>query len=282
VHLRGARGGDLYFKAMLPACGFEAALSATLYDLAPRAIPQVLAWDAGRGWLLLADGGASFRGVQPEGDGLARWQEMLRQLADLQRVAAATERLVAAGCPDRRLSRLPALYAELVDDEDSLLLGRPGGVTPEEHGRLRALQPEVERMCDELASSGPAETLHHDDLGPGNVLVAPDGRFVFFDWGDVAVTHPFCSAFIPLRWARLVYHLSTAALDQLRDAYLSRWPEYGPPQRQRAAFAIAHRLGALHRALTWRAFMPHLNQSARWEYADAPAYFARHFLDGSD
>lgn len=278
-----AAGGDLYFKACPPALGFEAALCALLHELAPGRVPATLAWDADRGWILLADGGASFRGVRPQGDGLARWEDLLRQLADLQRLTVDhAERLVQLGCPDRRLAMLPGLYAEFVADEKALGVGRPWGVSPDDQARLRAFRPEVERLCSALAAFGLPEALHHDDLGPGNVLVGSDGRFVFADWGDSAVAHPFCSAFIPLRVARLVYDAPGPVLDRLREAYLTRWLDYGPAGRMREAFVLAHRLGALQRALTWHAGVPQLDPTARLEHADAPAYFLLHFLDGRE
>jgi hypothetical protein len=278
-----AEEGNLYFKACPPAAGFEAALCAALHELAPGRVPATLAWDPDRAWILLADGGASFRGVRPEGDGLAHWEELLRQLADLQRLTANhAERLVRLGCPDRRLATLPRLYAQLVADEEALGVGRSWGVSRDDLVRLRSFQPEVEHLCGALAAFGLPETLHHDDLGPGNALVASDGRFVFADWGDSGVAHPFSSAFIPLRVARLVYEAPGPVLDRLRDAYLTRWRDYGPADRLRGAFVLAHRLGALQRALTWYAGVPQLDPTVRWEHADAPAYFLLHFFDGRE
>jgi aminoglycoside phosphotransferase (APT) family kinase protein len=137
-------------------------------------------------------------------------------------------------------------------------------------------------MCAELASYGIPETLHHDDLGPGNVLDRTNGQFVSFDWGDSAVTHPFCSAFIPLRVARLVYDAPLQVLERLRDAYLARWLEFGPLEHLRTAFSLAHRLGALQRALTWYEGVPQLDPASRWEFADAPGYFLLHFFDGRE
>jgi hypothetical protein len=137
-------------------------------------------------------------------------------------------------------------------------------------------------MCTQLASYSVPETLHHDDLGPGNVRVGTNGQFVFFDWGDTAVAHPFCSAFIPLRVARLVFDAPEQVLDRLRDAYLTPWREFGSLEQLRTAFALAHRLGALQRALTWYDIVPRLDPASRWEYADSPGYFLLHFFDGRE
>ena len=54
-------GGDTYFKACPPALEYEAAVTQALYRWRPDCIPAVLAVDAGRGWLLMADGGETLR-----------------------------------------------------------------------------------------------------------------------------------------------------------------------------------------------------------------------------
>ena len=276
-------GGDLYFKAATPAFGFEPALSALLDDLAPGSVPHLLGQDVERKWMLLADGGASFRDVRPEGDGLVRWEELMRQLAYLQRrTAEDAERLVSLGCPDRRPASLPAQYDEFLTDVEALLFEQPDGVSAVDLDSLHTLRAQVGRMCAQLSASGVPATIHHDDLGPGNALLGPDGRFVYFDWAESAVAHPFCSLFIPLRAARLLYDAPDVILDRLRDAYLSCWPEYGTPQRLRGDFEIAHRLGSLLRALTWRAAVSDLGPTTRWQYADSSAYFLLHFLDGRE
>jgi hypothetical protein len=275
--------GPLYFKAVAAPFGYEPRLTAELWALAPGRVPEVLALDEERHWLLLADAGRPFHAAVPSGDGLGRRAEMLRQLAALQQATIGyTERLLAGGCPDRRLTVLPALYRRMVADEAALLVGRPQGVSRAAVVQLQALAPEVERLCAELAGAGIPETLHHDDLGGGNVLVGPDGHYVFLDWAESGVTHPFCTLFITLRVERLVSGCDATSLDYLRDAYLSAWQDYASLPRLRVAFALAHRLGAVLRALTWRACIPHLPETERWEYEDAQPYFLLHFLDGRE
>src|SRR5262249_30641596 len=144
--------GPCYFKAMAAPFGFEPRLTAELWTLARGRVAEVLARDEERHWLLLADAGMPFRATVPEGAGLVRRAELLRQLAALQQATIGhTESLLAAGCPDRRLAVLPTLYRDMVADESALLVGRPNGVGPEDLARLQAVAPEVERFCAELA-----------------------------------------------------------------------------------------------------------------------------------
>lgn len=273
-------GGQLYFKAAHPGQAYEAPLSRLLAEHLAPWVPRIPATDADRGWLLMEDAG---RGIRDQAIAERRPVLAAAYLPEFARLQyAATpymDELLAAGCPDFRLARLPERFAALVADRDMLMVGVPGGTPEDEYGRLAAIGTgEVAELCDRLAAYGIPETLHHDDLGPGNVLESSSGGFVFFDWAESAVTHPFCSLMIPLRWAAIVQECDDAALDGLRDAYLAPWAEHRAPGELRAALGLAHRLGYLCRALTYADLLAHMEPRLRWEFADAPAYWLRLFL----
>jgi hypothetical protein len=275
--------GALYFKASAPAFGYETALTEALAVRFPAYVPPVLAADLDRRWLLLADGGVSLRPAVRETRDPSLMEAALRRFAELQRATAAqTETLLATGCPDRRLAALPAQFDALVADRDALLLGLPGGVPEAEYVRMRGFAPEMREMCARLAGYGIPETLHHDDFGAGNVLVGADDVYRFFDWGESAVTHPFCSLMIALRWARYLLDYDAATLDRLRDAYLAAWTERAPLAKLREAFALAHRVGYLCRALTYYEATAGIEPLLRGEYADAPGYWLRLFVNDAE
>lgn len=272
--------GRMFFKAAHPGQAYEAVLSRMLGAwLAPR-VPRTTAADPRRGWLLIEDGGRSLRdrALTERTPGLSA--AYLPEYARLQRAATPyVEQLLAAGCPDFRLARLSERIAALLADRGLLLVGEPGGMPEGEYAQLMAMAPgEVGAICARLAAYGIPETLHHDDLGPGNVLESPSGGLAFFDWAESAVTHPFCSMMIPLRWARLVQECDDTALDALRDAYLAPWADYGSARELRAALGLAHRLGYLCRALTYADLLAAMEPRVRWEFADLPAYWLRLFL----
>ncbi|HEU5441915.1 MAG TPA: aminoglycoside phosphotransferase family protein [Ktedonobacterales bacterium] len=269
----------LYFKAAAPMFAYEAAVTRVLSERLGAWVPRVIAADAAHGWLLIEDGGSLLRERVETQDGQRRFEEALGALAAMQQASAPyVAELLAAGCPDYRLETLPAHYAALVADRETLQVGRPGGVPEDEYVALAALGLEVERICARLAESGIPATVHHDDLGPGNVLESPDGRLLLFDWGECGVAHPFCSLMIPLRWARLVLDYDEAALQRTREAYLSAWSAFGPPEHLREALALAHRLAYLCRTLTYARLRPQL-EPRRWgEYADVVPYWLRLFL----
>jgi hypothetical protein len=235
-----AGGGDLFFKANMPALAQEAAIVSVLARRAPDRVPDLLAADLGRGWMLQADGGTRLR---ESGLGIGCWEEVLPLYAGLQLDAAADRAdLLEAGAPDRTLAALPELYEQLVEGESAELL---------------ALAPRVAGLCEELAALGLPETVQHDDLHDGQIFVLY-GRFRFLDWAEACVAHPFFTMTVTLQ----------DDLVQFRDAYLEPWTSLASREELVAAFPTALVLGGICRALTWRAVIDGMPEpyAAEWAY----------------
>ena len=275
--------GPLYFKAVEPSFSFEAPLTEALARRWPAHLPPMVAIDGAHGWLLTAHGGQVVRDLVDGEDGIVHWELLLAQFAQMQiESAGAVDRLIALGVPDRRLARIPRLYQETAADRETLLVGRPAGLSEEDWKRVQAFLPEVEALCTELAECGLPAGLHHDDFGPGNALLGPDGNYIFFDWSDCAITMPICSLFIPLRWARYVLDYDDAALGRMRDAYLEPWRALVSREQLERALPLALRLAKLQRALTWRTWVRATGPERAWEYADSAPYFLRMFLNDDE
>ena len=233
--------GPVWFKANMPALAQEAAIVSVLVRRRPDVVPELLAADLERGWMLQADGGTRLRESR-----LAPgcWEEVLPLYAELQLdTAASGDDLLAAGAPDRRLAILPTLYGELVADESA---------------ELRALAPRVAELCEELAALGLPETVQHDDLHDGQIFVL-DGRFRFFDWAEACFAHPFFTMTVTLQ----------DGLERYRDAYLEPWTRVARRDELLAAFPIALVLGGICRALTWRTVVDAMPEPYAAEWADA-------------
>lgn len=270
-------GGDLYFKSASSAFAYEPALTAELAKLWPAFLPVVLAVDTERHWMLMEDAGVTLRKSE-QGANVQTWENMLELFAHLQIDAAAhEEELLALGCPDRRLARLPALFDGLLDSREALLIGQEEGLSEEEYKQLRGMRPEVRALCAELAGYPIPETLHHDDFHSGNIMLK-DGGYIFFDWAECALAHPFYTMIIVLRWTRHVLEFSEAERARLRDAYLAAWTRFAPMESLLRAFDLAQRLGLLCRALTWHATVSSLEEAERWAYADSVPWNLRCFL----
>ena len=269
--------GDLYFKSASPAFAYEPVLTASLAKLWPAHLPAVLAVDAERHWMLMQDAGTTLRRSE-QGRDVHAWETMLELFARIQIDSAAHQnQLLSQGCPDRRLDQLPVLFDALLETRAALLIGQKEGLSEEEYERLRGMGPEVRALCAELASYPIPEALHHDDFHDGNIMLK-DGRYLFFDWAECALAHPFYTMIIVLRYTRYALEFSNADLTRLRDAYLAPWTRYAPVELLLQAFDLAQRLGLLCRALTWHATVSSLEESERWAYADSVPWNLRSFL----
>jgi hypothetical protein len=254
-------GADVWFKANPPGSAFEAGLTAALAGWVPGEVLQPLAVDAGRGWSLLPDGGELFREALDRGDAGPRdWEQALGRYARVQRALGPyADRLEPLGVPAARTLELPAVFdGVLADNADNPHL------TSEDRARLDALRPRLDDWCAELAALGIADSLDHADLHDGQLFRPEPGRFTFFDWGDAAVTHPFCSFAVPARRVRERY--GPEALPRLADAYLDPWTDTGRSRTElRRALAVATRLGALHPVRAWGRLFPGTSVAARPE-----------------
>nr|WP_276610841.1 phosphotransferase [Kineococcus siccus] len=209
-------GGDAWLKACPPPTAHEVRLLPALVRWGVPHVLGPLATEPDRGWLLLPDGGPS---VRDTGDDAA-WPAALAGCAQLQRATSGhVAELLALGVPDARPAVLADVAADLVDR-----------CAP----HLRGVLPRVADEAAELGALGPAPTLQHDDLHPGNVFAR---GLRLFDWGDACVGHPFASLLVAEREEHR---------DADRAAYLQGWGPVAP-----RAVELAVRLAAVSRAASW-------------------------------
>jgi hypothetical protein len=259
---------DLYFKAVATGFLFEPPLTARLFELKPDRVTAIVDADVDRGWMLMRDAGRRLREVVVSPADLRHWELALPRYAELQLAATPLAgELLALGVPDARLSVLP--------EQLRAVLAQPvRGLPPALHERALAGLPEFERMCQELAAYGIPETIQHDDLHDGQVFLR-NGRYLFFDWGDSCISHPFHSLTVALRAnaAKLGLEPGGRELERLRDAYLEPFGDL------RDAADLAYRTGTVARALAWDRFA-----RAGFPYAEpeddlATAYGLKLFLE---
>lgn len=124
------------------------------------------------------------------------------------------------------------------------------------YAALRDLAPRVGEWCAELARLGVPASLDHADVHPGNIFAATG---IPFDWGDSAVTHPFCSLWVGLRTAAEQTRADprSARLSALTGAYFAPWLQAGHPQASvDRSWRLALRIAPLARALIWGRVFP--------------------------
>jgi len=218
-------GGNVWFKACASVQKFEPHLTAALAGRWPNLLPEVVAHDESRAWLLLADAGEPF-GI---GGDPAPWLDLLPRYAELQRAEAVhTDQHLANGVPDRRLATFPTLYEEMLSRAP---------LRGEDSARLCAFKQRFGELSAELSARGIPETVQHDDLHGANVYCR-DGEVRILDWGDACVSHPFQTLYVTFE--HLFLPRGDPWIGRLRDAYLEPW---GRPAELRDTYARAERLG---------------------------------------
>jgi hypothetical protein len=276
------RGGRAWFKAVQQQYAHELALTTLLAGLRPTLVPDVLAVDEERNWVLLADAGARLRELDDGRGPVEHWEELLPRYAELQ-VASAPHaaELLAAGVPDLRLATLPARLDALLREPGLLVLGKPGGLSADDHARLRREIGQFMELCTRLDGLGVPATVQHDDLHDGNIFVR-DGRHLLIDWGDACVSHPFHSLVVALRASayRHGWPPGGAEVERLLDAYLEPWQLVANAQDLRAAADLARRTGTVQRSLAWAAALRSMPAAIREEEGESVPYGLRLYLQG--
>jgi hypothetical protein len=228
--------GTAWFKACSRAQAFEPPLTATLAGRWPDVVPEVLAVDEDRGWLLLADAGTRIGDL---GNPPALWLEVLPAYAELQR--GETEHAwshLAHGVPDLRTDTLAVRYAELLEADLP--------ITSEESEELRHFEATFDELSRQLALGGIPDTVQHDDLHMNNVYVRDD-RLRVLDWGDSSISHPFASLVPTFRFLEERNGLTADDpwIARIRDAYLEPWGRSGLTD----LFDLAIRVGLFSHAI---------------------------------
>jgi hypothetical protein len=276
--------GLTFFKAPAPPLSdFEARLTEALSRWRPDVTVPVIAADPQRGWFLSEEAGVTLRSARPGVEQIADWVKLLPICAEMQiELAPRVPEVLGFGTPDRRLAKLPQLYAEILEPaNENLRVGQVPGLTTDEYERLKALAPQLQIWCEELAAFGIPETLTHEEVHDANVLVDGD-RYIFADWSDSSVAHPFFTMVVTIRAAAYRLRLSESGpeMQRLRDAYLEPFERFARRGPLLDAFSLAYRLGMLNRALSWNYGTGALPLRLKEEDADAVPEWLQDFLKG--
>ncbi len=272
--------GDLYFKAVIPDLAYEAALAQALFHWFPDCVPQILAIDPQRGWLLMADGGTRLWEVLKTIDDIQHWESLLPSYAKLQQESAQYgDELLEMGVCDRRLAVLSAQFQALLNDEDAIGLNCVNGLTSDEYQQLQNCFDSIVCMCKKLATFGIPETLHHGDLHDGNVFIL-NGCYRFFDWGDSSISHPFFSLHSTYDNLRRRFNLKTDSvwLNRLKSSYLKAWADGEGIEQLEPAFDLAQQLAPIPAALRWLPVLFNMDATTRDKYAGAVPELMRELL----
>lgn len=272
----------LFFKATAPETVHEAALTQALASWFPDCMPELVAVDAARGWLLMRDGGERLReSIRPTQD-IVPWQPVILRYAEVQvGLAEHITELLSLRLPDNRLHVLPELFTRLLAEENMMLVDQEKGLASAEWETVKSKTARFEQICTDLAACDIPDSLNHGDFHDGNVLIR-DGRITFFDWGDASVTHPFVSLrtfFVSIENSlNLDDYSFTPEMAALLDLYLRPWLKFASKEKLLAAYQLSKPVATIVKALAWHTTISRLEGEQREEYAWIIPELMREFL----
>jgi len=252
--------GDLWFKASAPLPLFvnEAVVTQRLATRFPGYVPEPVALDPDRGWIL-------FEPFDALGwdEPLETRRKLFRRFAELQvRSAGDTAASLADGCLDRRLPVLARQVEELLANRRALHRLDPGEVRA-----VRRIAPRLQEAIRRLDELGLPAALVHGDLHPANAMRL-DGEIAYFDWTDACVAHPFVDLH-SLQWEP-----EEAIREALLDAYLGPWRAVAGEETLREAVVLSRVATPLHHAVSYATIAASLEPASRPEL-DAAHTFLR-------
>ena len=266
-----------YFRAAPFVFAHEPALMQWLALEYPLNVPEVLAVDVQRGWLLQREAGSGAMPLSEEREE-GVWYRAVRRMAEIQiDTTRKVHELVGLGCPQRQLDVLARRLPRLCADSSVMMLGHPCGLPRRDIERMAGLAPTLLALCEELASFDLPDCLDYGDLRASSIF-STGTEPVYLDWSDSSISHPFFAVCSLLDDAvRLLPSTSREAQRRLRDSYLGAWRDTASHEKLVHAFDVARLLAPFHRAATVHAELLAAT-GFTWELECAIPTFLRHGL----
>jgi hypothetical protein len=277
--------GVLYFKVDDAKPPSEPAIIDRLAQRWPSNVPDIIAADHDRRWMLMRDFGKCSLDGQPIG----RWNTANHTFATIQ--VACTEDLapwLLLGCPDLRIPVLATHMDRLLDDDDALRINAPGGLTMSETTRLRDSLPRLHDLWNDLAAIPIPTSIVQQDFRHGNLVMRGES-YVFYDWRDTVISHPFfaCCRFLDFLQYRPLPRCGlpvNECAQSITNAYLQPWTHILGLADLKRAFELARRLNPIYLAIRWYLDGPYFESTSSWSHKmqDALASDLRRWLISTD
>lgn len=255
-------GRSVFLKAGCDWFGAEAAVTALLGRVAPGQVPDLIAMEPRRGWLLMLP-------LDVAADHDPRLAvAVATTLARLQiEVLVHVDELRAVGAPDRGAAATTAALRAVV--EDGVELDR---LTTAERSELHRARPWLEDRVGSLFAGGLPLSVGHGDLHLGNVARSAEG-VVLYDWSDAAVTAPVLDVALLARSAGDDWAAAVLA------AYGQVWRAGYPEAAVDRSLELAPVVNTVYQAVSYEGIGRAQELRSRWELGGIQARLLRRLLE---
>ncbi|MCL1067876.1 aminoglycoside phosphotransferase family protein [Shewanella olleyana] len=279
---QSTHSGEVFFKAtaLLHMFSNEASLCAKLFELFPQNSAEVIAFDANKQWMLTKSFGEAFVDTVP----LSDWSKPFAAFAGLQIESVKhIEQLESAGCIRREIINLTQQLSDIFQDISvSSQLPQDLDLSPE---NLQQVLSRLDNDITALSAYQLPNTLVHSDLhieniAPFNPATSTIGNdvnnqhvgFIFFDWSDACISHPFIDGTYLFRMN------DSPEKHTVINAYLSQWDKFGSKDELSQAWQLAEGICYAHQAVSYAGMLHILSKEETPELVTAFENAFRRFL----
>ncbi|WP_371189526.1 phosphotransferase [Thalassotalea maritima] len=238
IFKQNTKDGFYFFKAtaFLPLFSNESLLCLKLAELTPEYVPNTICCSESEQWMISRD----FGGGLPEGADITLWVEAFKTFAQLQKLSFNhINELIENGCLQREIHDIPKQLDEILSDN---------GIVrhlPEQFKiKRREIIFKVKQSVEALAKFNIPNTLVHGDLHIENIAKIGD-RFLFFDWSDACISHPFIDGTYIFRMPE------GKDKDIIVNTYLSQWSNLYKLEDLKSAWKQAELVCYTHQAISY-------------------------------
>jgi hypothetical protein len=187
---------------------------------------------------------------------------------------------------------IPELWRQMLADT-SALTQPANGLEQPELDQLQAMTPRVQTMWSRLDEVAISPSIHLQDFRGLNIAVVGD-NYLYFDWGDCVIAHPFLSVHRMLdfltppegikSWDGQFDHPDDDLRRRIRDAYLDPWTAYGSLPQLRELFVLSRYLNGIYQPIRFYLETAYLEPGCPWHNKVTGAYlwYLRRLLEMGD
>lgn len=240
--------GYVFLKIMPPALALEPGIINALRDDFQANVPTIVANNPDLHCFLMSDAGVrlfDYMTNKFQDDILVN---AMQQYTELQIASVSQiEKLIALGLPDWRLEKLPALYLDLLSQEELLL---EDGLNKADLVQLKQLHGKFNGLCERLSHFKIRDAFGHADFHDKNILINPENQQItMIDLGEVVVTYPFFSFLNCLHRAKENFALTDEQYQSLQQRCFVPWLDIESEENLWEIMTIMQQCWSIHSAL---------------------------------